>query len=173
MPKAISSKDSLSFAFLCSRAAYQRRSEVILHCPLEHHMRQPRMLAQTTRQKVLVGPRLLKPSKIGQRSVRRFPDKSSLQRAEELSRKEPVTHVFLNALKRTGSVRGEDIPYALGLPLTGGLPHFPQNYTAEDIAVSKRFIHYLANFARKGYKGYIQLSISTRIRERKSKNCID
>nr|XP_014282312.1 neuroligin-4, X-linked-like [Halyomorpha halys] len=52
--------------------------------------------------------------------------------------------------QRTGSVRGEDIPYALGLPLTGGLPHFPQNYTAEDITVSKRFIHYLANFARKG-----------------------
>ncbi|KAK9510938.1 hypothetical protein O3M35_005609 [Rhynocoris fuscipes] len=39
----------------------------------------------------------------------------------------------------------------MGLPLVGGLPFFPHNYTSQDIAVSKQLIHYLANFARKGY----------------------
>ncbi|KAF6215473.1 hypothetical protein GE061_010227 [Apolygus lucorum] len=52
--------------------------------------------------------------------------------------------------QRTGSVRGEDVPYVMGLPLVGGLPFFPHNYTNQDVAVSKQLIHYLANFARKG-----------------------
>jgi neuroligin len=49
-----------------------------------------------------------------------------------------------------GSVRGEDVPYVLGLPLVGGQPFFPHNYTHQDAAVSRLLIHYLANFARKG-----------------------
>ena len=53
-------------------------------------------------------------------------------------------------LQRVGSVRGEDVPYVLGLPLVGGQPFFPHNYTHQDASVSRLLIHYLANFARKG-----------------------
>ncbi|GLH02500.1 Acetylcholinesterase [Gryllus bimaculatus] len=52
--------------------------------------------------------------------------------------------------QRQGSVRGEDVPYVLGLPLVNGQPFFPHNYTRQDAAVSRLLIHYLANFARKG-----------------------
>ncbi|KDR15094.1 Neuroligin-1 [Zootermopsis nevadensis] len=52
--------------------------------------------------------------------------------------------------QRLGSVRGEDVPYVLGLPLVGGQPFFPHNYTHQDGSVSRLFIRYLANFARKG-----------------------
>ncbi|XP_049822999.1 neuroligin-1 isoform X2 [Aethina tumida] len=51
---------------------------------------------------------------------------------------------------RTGSVRGEDLPYVLGLPLIGGGPFFPHNYSHGDAAVSKTLIHYISNFIRKG-----------------------
>nr|CAD7570841.1 unnamed protein product [Timema californicum] len=49
-----------------------------------------------------------------------------------------------------GSVRGEDVPYVLGLPLVGGQPFFPHNYTRQDGGVARLLIHYLANFARSG-----------------------
>ncbi|XP_068081136.1 neuroligin-1-like [Anabrus simplex] len=52
--------------------------------------------------------------------------------------------------QRMGSVRGEDVPYVLGLPLVGGQPFFPHNYTRQDAAVARLLMHYLANFARKG-----------------------
>ncbi|KAI5736779.1 hypothetical protein M8J76_006998 [Diaphorina citri] len=52
--------------------------------------------------------------------------------------------------QRTGSVRGEDVPYVLGLPLVDGGPFFPHNYSDQDAAISKQLIHYIANFARKG-----------------------
>lgn len=52
--------------------------------------------------------------------------------------------------QRGGSVRGEDIPYALGLPLVNGGAFFPHNYSHIDILTSKTLLHYLGNFARKG-----------------------
>ncbi|PNF25260.1 hypothetical protein B7P43_G13158, partial [Cryptotermes secundus] len=52
--------------------------------------------------------------------------------------------------QRLGSVRGEDVPYVLGLPLVGGQPFFPHNYTRQDGSVSRLLVHYLSNFARKG-----------------------
>ncbi|KAG8285123.1 Carboxylesterase [Homalodisca vitripennis] len=52
--------------------------------------------------------------------------------------------------QRAGSVRGEDVPYVLGLPLVGGEPFFPHNYSSQDSAVSKKLIHYLSNFVRRG-----------------------
>ncbi|XP_044727128.1 neuroligin-4, Y-linked [Chrysoperla carnea] len=65
--------------------------------------------------------------------------------------------------QRTGSVRGEDVPYVLGLPLVGGQPFFPHNYTHADMNVARLLIHYLANFVRKGdentpNKIYLQMS---------------
>jgi neuroligin len=54
-------------------------------------------------------------------------------------------------------VRGEDVPYVLGLPLVGGQPFFPHNYTHQDGSVSHLFIHYLANFARKGFVYFVYL----------------
>nr|XP_018898206.1 PREDICTED: neuroligin-1-like [Bemisia tabaci] len=52
--------------------------------------------------------------------------------------------------QRTGSVRGEDVPYILGLPLVGGQPFFPHNYSAKDAAIARQLTTYLANFARNG-----------------------
>ncbi|XP_034231440.1 neuroligin-1 [Thrips palmi] len=52
--------------------------------------------------------------------------------------------------QRSGSVRGEDIPYVLGLPLVGGRPFFPHNYSGPDAQVSLMLMRYLANFARSG-----------------------
>ncbi|KAG8224186.1 hypothetical protein J437_LFUL002308 [Ladona fulva] len=51
---------------------------------------------------------------------------------------------------RTGSVRGEDVPFVLGLPLVGGQPFFPHNYTRRDRMLSRLIIHYIGNFARTG-----------------------
>nr|XP_022918704.1 neuroligin-1-like isoform X2 [Onthophagus taurus] len=52
--------------------------------------------------------------------------------------------------QRMGSVRGEDIPYILGLPLVGGGPFFPHNYSHQDSVISKTVIHYISNFAKGG-----------------------
>lgn len=50
--------------------------------------------------------------------------------------------------QRSGSVRGEDVPYALGLPIS---PLFPHNYTKQDIKISRMMVQYLSNFAHTGY----------------------
>ncbi|KAK3925011.1 Neuroligin-1 [Frankliniella fusca] len=52
--------------------------------------------------------------------------------------------------QRLGSVRGEGLPYLLGLPLVAGEPHFPHNYSRQDVAVAEATINYLCNFARTG-----------------------
>ncbi|KAK6619106.1 hypothetical protein RUM44_003488 [Polyplax serrata] len=52
--------------------------------------------------------------------------------------------------QRVGSVHGEDVPYVLGLPLVGGQPYFPHNYSLQDGAVSKMIINYVSDFARHG-----------------------
>ncbi|KAJ6649750.1 Neuroligin-4, Y-linked [Pseudolycoriella hygida] len=53
-----------------------------------------------------------------------------------------VYHYHLNeiysALKRSGSVRGEDVPFCLGLPIS---PLFPYNYTKQDIKIKERPNH--------------------------------
>ncbi|XP_017786115.1 PREDICTED: neuroligin-1-like [Nicrophorus vespilloides] len=51
---------------------------------------------------------------------------------------------------RSGSVRGEDVPYILGLPLVGGGVFFPHNYTHGDISISRTLLHYISNFVRNG-----------------------
>lgn len=53
-------------------------------------------------------------------------------------------------LQRLGSVRGEALPYLLGLPLVGGEPHFPHNYSRQDVAVAEATINYVCNFAKTG-----------------------
>ncbi|KAL0273604.1 UNVERIFIED_CONTAM: hypothetical protein PYX00_006237 [Menopon gallinae] len=52
--------------------------------------------------------------------------------------------------QRLGSVHGEDVPYVLGLPLVGGQPFFPHNFSRQDGAISKELINYISNFARNG-----------------------
>ncbi|CAO1308344.1 unnamed protein product [Diamesa serratosioi] len=49
--------------------------------------------------------------------------------------------------QRFGTVRGEDVPFCLGLPLSS---LFPYNYTQQDIRTSRILIHYLANFIQSG-----------------------
>ncbi|XP_066138974.1 neuroligin-1 isoform X1 [Euwallacea fornicatus] len=51
---------------------------------------------------------------------------------------------------RMGGVRGEDLPYILGLPLIDGGPFFPHNYSHSDIAVSRTLIQYISNFVTTG-----------------------
>lgn len=51
------------------------------------------------------------------------------------------------ASQRSGSVRGEDVPFCLGLPIS---PLFPHNYTKEDIKISRMLVRYLSNFAHTG-----------------------
>ncbi|XP_060517630.1 neuroligin-1-like isoform X2 [Cylas formicarius] len=51
---------------------------------------------------------------------------------------------------RASSVRGEDLPYILGLPLIGGGPFFPHNYSHGDVGVSKTLIQYISNFIKSG-----------------------
>ncbi|KAH1000629.1 hypothetical protein HUJ04_012933 [Dendroctonus ponderosae] len=52
--------------------------------------------------------------------------------------------------QRLGSVRGEDLTYILGLPLVGGLPYFPQNYSKQDMGVSEALLNFVSNFAKSG-----------------------
>ncbi|XP_030557383.1 uncharacterized protein LOC115760260 isoform X1 [Drosophila novamexicana] len=49
--------------------------------------------------------------------------------------------------QRTGSVRGEDVPFWLGLPVS---PLFPHNYTAQERQIGRLMLRYLANFAKTG-----------------------
>ncbi|KAF7993013.1 hypothetical protein HCN44_005794 [Aphidius gifuensis] len=52
--------------------------------------------------------------------------------------------------QRLGSVRGEDIPYVFGLPLTSGGQFFPFNYTRQDQGVAEALITFFTNFAKTG-----------------------
>ncbi|KAG8275527.1 neuroligin-1-like [Homalodisca vitripennis] len=53
-------------------------------------------------------------------------------------------------IQRLGSLRGEDLPYVLGVPLVGGLPLYPGNYTRADAAVSETILSFVTNFAKTG-----------------------
>lgn len=64
----------------------------------------------------------------------------------------PSSHlIFKIALfQRLGSVRGEDITYILGLPLVGGMPFFPQNFSRQDMGVAEAVLNFFSNFAKSG-----------------------
>ncbi|KAM7352957.1 neuroligin 2 [Cochliomyia hominivorax] len=57
--------------------------------------------------------------------------------------------------QRTGSVRGEDVPFWLGLPIS---PLFPHNYTTQEKQISRLMLRYLANFAKTGNPNQSSLS---------------
>ncbi|XP_013102074.2 uncharacterized protein LOC106083533 [Stomoxys calcitrans] len=57
--------------------------------------------------------------------------------------------------QRTGSVRGEDVPFWLGLPTS---PLFPHNYTTQERQISRLMLRYLANFAKTGNPNQPSLS---------------
>lgn len=50
-------------------------------------------------------------------------------------------------LQRSGSVRGEDVPFFLGLPVS---PLFPYNYTRQDIEITRIMVQYISNFVQVG-----------------------
>ncbi|OXU25995.1 hypothetical protein TSAR_009173 [Trichomalopsis sarcophagae] len=52
--------------------------------------------------------------------------------------------------QRLGSVRGEAIPYILGLPLISGGRFFPQNYSRADQGVAEAVLTFFTNFAKTG-----------------------
>lgn len=58
-----------------------------------------------------------------------------------------LLYLFFVLLQRFGSVRGEDVPFCLGLPLS---PLFPYNYTKQDYKISIILVRYLSNFAKSG-----------------------
>lgn len=49
--------------------------------------------------------------------------------------------------ERGGSVRGEDVPFTFGLPVS---PLFSSNYSLEDKQISQILVQYLTNFAKTG-----------------------
>lgn len=53
-------------------------------------------------------------------------------------------------MQRLGSVRGEDLTYIFGLPIIGGLPFFPQNFSRQDISISEAILNFFSNFAKSG-----------------------
>ncbi|XP_046961714.1 neuroligin-1-like [Vanessa cardui] len=52
--------------------------------------------------------------------------------------------------QRLGSVTSETLPYFLGLPLVGGMPFSPRNYSRGDVAVAETTVALLAGFAKTG-----------------------
>ena len=54
------------------------------------------------------------------------------------------------ALQRLGSVRGDALPYILGLPLTMGSRFFAQNYSRADQGVAEAVLTFFSNFAKTG-----------------------
>nr|CAD7427216.1 unnamed protein product [Timema monikensis] len=64
-------------------------------------------------------------------------------------------HCKCNALdhaisERQGCIHGEELPYLFGVPLVGGMNHFPRNYTKSEILLSEAAMIYWSNFARAG-----------------------
>lgn len=53
-------------------------------------------------------------------------------------------------IQRLGSVHGEQIAYVLGLPLVGGLPFFPANYSRQDATVAEALLSLIVTFAKVG-----------------------
>lgn len=49
-----------------------------------------------------------------------------------------------------GSVRGEDLTYITGMPLVGGMPYFPHNFTRQDVGVAETVLNFFTNFAKSG-----------------------
>ncbi|CAG4972604.1 unnamed protein product [Parnassius apollo] len=58
--------------------------------------------------------------------------------------------------QRLGSVSSETLPYFLGLPLVGGMPFTPRNYSRNDVAVAEATVALLAAFAKTGEPTPIQ-----------------
>ncbi|CAH1098820.1 unnamed protein product [Psylliodes chrysocephalus] len=59
-------------------------------------------------------------------------------------------HTVSPLVRRLGSIRGEDLTYILGLPLVGGLPHFPQNFSRQDLGIAEAMLNFVSNFAKSG-----------------------
>ncbi|CAH0393510.1 unnamed protein product [Bemisia tabaci] len=57
--------------------------------------------------------------------------------------------IVLNIL-RLGTVRGEDLPYVLGVPFIAQSDLFPFNYTRQDIGVAEAVMNFISNFAKTG-----------------------
>lgn len=47
-------------------------------------------------------------------------------------------------------MRGEQVGYVFGLPLVGGLPYFPANYSRQDATVSEALLSLMVTFAKVG-----------------------
>ncbi|XP_065083960.1 neuroligin-1-like [Ochlerotatus camptorhynchus] len=52
--------------------------------------------------------------------------------------------------QRLGSIRGEDLPYVLGLTLVQGGPWFSQNFTRQDMGVNEAVLNFVTNFCKTG-----------------------
>lgn len=59
-----------------------------------------------------------------------------------------LINLIFSHVQRYGTVRGEDVPFSLGLPYS---QLFPYNYSQQDFRTSRMFIHYLTNFIQTGY----------------------
>ncbi|XP_062711942.1 neuroligin-1 [Aedes albopictus] len=52
--------------------------------------------------------------------------------------------------QRLGSIRGEDLPYVLGLTLVQGGPWFGQNFSRQDMGVNEAVLNFVTNFCKTG-----------------------
>ena len=67
-----------------------------------------------------------------------------------------LRYILLNILQYYpsqvfGAIHGEDIPYILGMPLSGGSFHLRLNYSNHEKVLSEAMMNYLQNFAQFGY----------------------
>lgn len=58
--------------------------------------------------------------------------------------------MFSLFFQRLGSVRGEDLTYITGMPLVGGAPYFPHNFSRQDVGVAEAVLNFFTNFAKTG-----------------------
>ena len=58
--------------------------------------------------------------------------------------------IFETYVQVFGSVHGEEIPYALGMPLVGGTFHMKHNYLDQEKVIAEITMNYWYNFANTG-----------------------
>ncbi|CAH0556768.1 unnamed protein product [Brassicogethes aeneus] len=66
------------------------------------------------------------------------------------ARRGAKTYFFHFGYQTKESDYPQDLTYILGLPLVGGQPHFPQNYTRQDMGVAEATLVFFSNFAKSG-----------------------
>lgn len=57
------------------------------------------------------------------------------------------------------SIYGDDLPYALGIPMDGPSNHYTSDYTIQEEQLSETVLRYFTNFAKSGYIQFTPIHI--------------